>query len=490
LTIPNDIGPARIVKASSPPRCCELQLVLEPALGEVLRAFVREASLAEGVPVPVANLIADDAAQAWLALCAPESDRERVHIALLCSHQDVRTRILLHGHSRFSSIVASLAGRVRPDAGISCREHGIDGWAVSLHRSLAGTSQPPLSAAESAPPATAAPVAAGDCHIDLPQKSDAAAIARCFLAVYGHHYVHAEVFSTHRYWDKVERGELIPAIARDARGEVIGHVALEREPDAQVAERGEAVVLAAYRGHHLLERMTERLSQEAPRHGLHRIYAEPLTIHTFSQRNDERAGMSVCAVLLGANPESFRPKGLPCPTAGQRQSYLRTFRFVQPPAARTIHAPEPYRDMVLRLYASLGVQVSVAAPAAPSAPESRTGIKLNDRGYGVIHFERIGAEAAVELGQALRDVRALGAAAVQLSAPVGDPGLPLLTDAARGLGFFFCGLGPAFADGTDTFLLQALSQPLDTGKLQLLTDLTKELVAFIDRHRAATAPGA
>ena len=98
------------------------------------------------------------------------------------------------------------------------------------------------------------------------------------------------------------------------------------------------------------------MSEEAPRHGLHGIYAEPLTIHTFSQRNDERAGMPVCAVLLGANPESFRPKGIPCPTAGQRQSYLRTFRFVQPPAARTIHAPAPYREMLLKIYESLGVQ--------------------------------------------------------------------------------------------------------------------------------------
>ncbi len=212
-----------------------------------------------------------------------------------------------------------------------------------------------------AAPATAPPTR--DYLIDLPQKSDAAAIARCFLEVYGHHYVHSEVFSTHRYWDKVERGELLPAVARDGDGQVIGHVALEREPGAVVAERGEAVVLSAYRGHHLLERMTERLSEEAPRRGLHGIYAEPLTIHTFSQRNDERAGMPVCAVLLGANPESFRPKGIPCPTAGQRQSYLRTFRFVQPPAARTIHAPAPYRDMLLKIYESLGVSVSVAAPA-------------------------------------------------------------------------------------------------------------------------------
>jgi hypothetical protein len=234
--------------------------------------------------------------------------------------------------------------------------------------------------------------------------------------------------------------------------------------------------------------MTERLSDEAPKRGLHGIYAEPLTIHTFSQRNDERAGMPVCAVLLGANPESFRPKDIACPTAGQRQSYLRTFRFVQPPAARAIQAPAPYCEMLLKIYESLDVTVTVAEASGAAVPDSRTGIKVNDRGYGVIQFERIGPNCAIELEQALRDVRALGASTVQLSAPIADPGLAPLTEAARGLGFFFCGIGPAFADGADLFLLQWLSEPLDTGKLQLFADRTKDMVAFIDRDRSAVQP--
>ena len=33
------------------------------------------------------------------------------------------------------------------------------------------------------------------------------------------------------------------------------------------------------------------------------------------------------------------------------------FRFVQQPAARTIHAPAPYRETLLKIYASLGVTV-------------------------------------------------------------------------------------------------------------------------------------
>jgi len=474
------------VSVSLLPRLSELQLVLEPAREELVRAFVREASLADGVTASVSSLIADDTAQTWLALCTSASGRERARIVLSCTTGEVRTKILLHGHSRFSHIMAALAGRIRLEAGISCRECGIDGWEVSLHRSLTGHVEPPLLSAREAPQSTQAGVPAGEYRIDLPQQSDATAIARCFLEVYGHHYVHSEVFSPRRYWKRVESGELIPVVVRDEQGEVIGHVALEREPGALVAERGEAIVLPAYRGHHLLERMTERLSKEASKQGLLGIYAEPLTIHTFSQHNDERAGMPVCAVLLGANPENFRPKGVACPTAGQRQSYLRTFRFVQQPVARMIYAPAMYRQILLKIYASLGVAVSVAEPSAVVAKESRTGIKVNDRGYGVINFEQIGPNAAIELSQALRDLCALNASSVRLSAPVNDPGLERLTDAARGLGFFFCGLGPAFLDGTDTFLLQWLSQPLDTGKLQLLTELAKELVAFIDHDRAAT----
>ncbi len=468
------------------PRHCELRLTLDPARIDLVRAFVREAALAEAVPVSCASLIADDSAEVWLALSAGASGQDRVHIALSVSRRDLRASIALTGHSRFADVVASLGGRLRPDAGISCRESGIDGWEISLHRSLTGIAEMLASAPEpAAEPASAAPIT-GDFRIELAEKGDAAAIARCFLAVYGHHYVHSDVFSPRRYWSRVESGELIPVVARGVEGDVIGHLALERESGSLVAERGEAVVLPEYRGHHLLERMTERLSLEAPKRGLHGIYAEPLTIHTFSQRNDERAGMPICAVLLGANPESFRPKDIACPTAGQRQSYLRTFRFVQPPAARTIQAPAPYRDVLLGIYGSLGVTATVAEASGAAVPESQTGIRVNDRGYGVIQFERIGPNAAIELEQALRDVRALGARSVQLSAPIADPGLAALTEAARGLGFFFCGVGPAFADGADLFLLQWLSEPLDIGKLQLFTDRTKELVAFIDRDRSAS----
>ena len=85
----NAYGP--LMTSSSVARFSKLQLVLEPEHGELVRAFVREAALAESVPVPVASLIADDAVEAWEALCLPDAGRQRVRVELLCSRGDVRT---------------------------------------------------------------------------------------------------------------------------------------------------------------------------------------------------------------------------------------------------------------------------------------------------------------------------------------------------------------------------------------------------------------
>src|SRR4051794_26049620 len=385
----------------------ELRVLLERGRAGLVRAVVREARLSEGVSPAISGLIADDTAQIWQALCRLGSGSDRVRLEILCSRKDVRSRLTLPGHARFSKIADCLSGRMRADAGISWRERGIDGWEVAIHRSLLGE-LPPAEAMAEEPSSAAATGNSCAYEIDVPQREDAPAIARCFLAVYGHAYVHPEVFSPHHYWDKVERGELIPVVARDGQGEIVGHLALERGPGTQVAERGEAVVLPAHRSHGLLERMTERHSEEAVKHDLQGIYAEPVMIHTYSQRNDERAGMPVCAVLLGVNPESFHPKDTPC-IAGQRQSYLRTFRFIKPPASRVIYAPKPYREMLNNIYASLGVPLSDAAGNRYPPPHSQTSMNVNGRGYGVIAFERIGEQAAIELGQAFRDVCEMGA---------------------------------------------------------------------------------
>lgn len=467
-------------------RTPELRFDLSADHSDLLRAFVREASLAEGVSLSIASLITDAAALVWRALCARQARRDPASVAVSTQQSSVTVKFILTGHDRFSRIMPSLFQGLPDDVGFSYRERGIDGWEIILHASLQAFS-PIFHSLEEAEESSSS---RDDFQIDLPVKEDSAAIGRCFLQVYGHHYVHSEVFSPRRYWSKVEAGELVPVIARNSQGEVVGHVALEREHGAQIAERGQAVVLPSYRGRHLLEKMTERLSKEATKLGLEGVFAQPVTIHTFSQRNDERAGMPICAIMLGILPENVLPKGQAAPTAGQRQSLLLTFRFLKKPAARLVNAPAAYREIIAGIYASLGVRISAQDRAETATEESKVQIRMDRNGAARIDVSQIGSGIETELKQAFKDVMGFGSDYVQLSAPMSAPGLPLLSDAARSIGFFFCGVGPAFATNDDVLLLQYLNQPLDTGKLQIFADRAKEILKFIEQDRhSATGSG-
>lgn len=466
-------------KSSAAP---ELRLRIEDSHAELVRSFVRESALADDLSVTNAALLANDSFQLWRALCAEASGRHQARIHVMSSADAIQASFFVQGHDAFSKILASFAETAASGCQFSRREQGVDGWEIALSRQLGEAPATIMSRVEVQTAAVD-----GDIQIDKPVWDDAPAIARCFLEVYGHHYVHAEVFSPKRYWKQVESGALIPVIARNAAGGVIGHVALERAPGASIAERGEAVVLPAYRGQRLLERMTERLTQEAQTLGLDGVFAQPVTVHTFSQHNDARAGMAACALALGVRPEQAAPKGAPVPTAGQRQSLLLMFNFLRTPAARHIYAPTQYHEILRKIYQALGADLSFATPATELTGQSGVAIKMEKSGVGDIRFTKIGAGVAVELRQICSDLLDFGVKSLRLSAPLGDPGVPVLVDAARACGFFFSGVAPCFEDGADALLMQYLVEPLDIDKLQIYADQTKELAAFIAGDRIELA---
>ena len=193
--------------------------------------------------------------------------------------------------------------------------------------------------------------------------------------------------------------------------------------------------------------------------------------------------------MLGVNPERFHPKNMPFPTAGQRQSYLRTYRQLVPPQERTIAEPMRYRDILTAIYQGMKVPVTFAPAEPPQVDRSRMRVHINSRMFGLIAFDEIGRAAPLELSQSLNDMLSFGAKTIQLSCPIDSPGLQLLADAAWANGFFFSGIGPNFTGRSDTLAMQKLTEPLDTAKLQLYSDLAKTLIAFIDQDRADLTKG-
>ena len=323
--------------------------------------------------------------------------------------------------------------------------------------------------------------------ITHPEQRDFDGIARCFLEVYGHHYFHPEVTSAALYWEKVTKGALIPLITRNADLDVIGHIALELDDKACVAERGEAVVLPEYRGHHLLEQMTSLLSAEAQKRNLVGVFAKPVTIHTFSQRNDARAGMVSCGLMLGVSPEDLLPKNMPVPTIGQRQSVVLTFSFLQTPNTRNVLFPLQYKDILLAIYEKLSINLQFLEPSRSIAENSIIEISVDNRQNKRLLCRRIGSDFDKILNETVGNSCAEDICAIQLYAQLNDPGLQHLVDIAKTYGFFFCGVGPSFISGQDALILQLLRQPIDIQKLQLYDDFTNKLASFVAGDRKTCA---
>jgi hypothetical protein len=163
------------------------------------------------------------------------------------------------------------------------------------------------------------------------------------------------------------------------------------------------------------------------------------------------------------------------------------FNFLRTPAARHIYAPTQYHEILRKIYQALGADLSFAAPATELTGQSGVAINREKSGVGDIRFTKIGVGVAVELRQIFSDLLDFDVKSLRLSAPLGDPGVPVLVDAARACGFFFSGVAPCFEDGADALLMQYLVEPLDINKLQIYADQTKELAAFIAGDRIELA---
>jgi hypothetical protein len=299
-------------------------------------------------------------------------------------------------------------------------------------------------------------------------------------AVYGDTYYPRDLYTPDQIVHLNEAEKLVSVVALDAAGQVIGHYAFERPNLEAVAEASDAIVAVEYRHHHLFEEMRPLLREEAKRLGLMGLVGYPVTNHLFSQKAEEHFGSHPCGVALGLWPRSFH--NMPEPML-QRMSFVIYFDYVSP-ASHVIHVAAPHREMLSRIYRQYGIshELCEIAPTVETGdlvlepePEMQT---------GTIRVRRAGADTTAAVREAReRLCDGCGAKAVTLELPLVQPETAEACRAAEEDGFFFSGLGPAFAADGDALLLQYLAEDLDLSLLQIENPFAKDLLAYVGRER-------
>jgi anti-sigma regulatory factor (Ser/Thr protein kinase) len=316
------------------------------------------------------------------------------------------------------------------------------------------------------------------------RPEEAIQVAQCIYRAYGYSYPNDDLYYPDRIVHLNETGQLMSVVAVDESGNVVGHIALERPELEPVAESGQAVVMPAHRGRHLLERMRSSLEDEGRRIGLVHIFSEPVCSHVFSQRANEEMGSNVCGVRLGIIPQSVSFKKIKTEPLPQRESCMVYVKFLNPPSASVIYGPSQHRAMIERIYAHLGVPLEIREPER-SAGQSRLRVSFDrEWSFGLIRVDGIGARTASEIEQARRDLTEASAAdVVYLELPLSEPETPYVCSAAEDDGFFFSGVIPSMTRSGDVLRLQYLNVNLDTSLLQVASPFGKEVVEYAARQR-------
>jgi hypothetical protein len=312
------------------------------------------------------------------------------------------------------------------------------------------------------------------------RPEDVSGVVQLVEQVYGHTYYPRELYDREQIVRLNEAGKLISFLALDSAGSVVGHYALERPHGECVAETSDAIVRPEHRHHHLLEQMRVLLREEAVRLGLTGLVGYPVTNHLFSQKAEEHFGAHPCGVALGLWPRTYHEVCEPC---SQRMSFILYFNYLRPPRS-VLHVPTRHQEMLARISHQYAVPVEAVEPRPP---EGAGEVVIEYESFvdvGTIRVVRVGADTAAAISRAREElVNERGAKAITLHLPLDQAGTPDVCRAAEAEGFFFCGLGPAFAAGGDALLLQLLDEPIDPSLLEIESPFAKVLLAYVVRER-------
>jgi hypothetical protein len=310
------------------------------------------------------------------------------------------------------------------------------------------------------------------------QPDDANGVTRLVEAIYGSSYYPPALYDPQQIVHLNEVGRLISVLALEA-DDVIGHYAMERWSSSPIAEASDAIVALHFRHHHVFEDMRVMLVEVANHHGLTGLVGYPVTNHVFSQKAEEHFGAAPCGIAPGLWPRSFH--NMPEPLT-QRMSFVIYFKYLKSVNAG-VHVVTPHHEMLSRIAQQWGLTVRPLEPAAATEPSELSVEREPEVETATIRVRRAGADSAAAVRQSLAQALQEGAQAIELELPLAQPATAELCREAEAAGFFFSGLGPAFAADGDALLLQYLAEDIDPTLIQVANPFARELLDYVDRER-------
>ena len=200
------------------------------------------------------------------------------------------------------------------------------------------------------------------------EPGDEEAISRLIYNNYTYSYYKALFYYPKKVRELNETGEIASVVAQTREGRIVGHFALVRIENANIAEIGVAVVDPDYKGKGIMNAMLGRIEQRAVEMGLDAIFGEALMMHPYSQRANLRHGFGESALMLGLVPNTVSLTDPNAVHTDKRTAVLIGYKILSGAESRRVALPKRYEGLMRQIYANVGLRAeTIAAPRCARA---------------------------------------------------------------------------------------------------------------------------
>lgn len=326
------------------------------------------------------------------------------------------------------------------------------------------------------------PESAEEVELRLMRPEDAPGLARCVYRSYGYTYAGESLYRPEQVAERIRAGLQLSCVAATTSGEIGGHLALLKESAASpVGETGQAVVMPAFRGRKLFEKMKAFVVERAREGGLRGVFSEAVTIHPFTQKGNLALGAAETGLLLGYIPSSMAFRGIPEGNAAERQAAMLYYLAVGPHPEREVYVPLHHGGIVREVYSRAGLPRRFAT-ASGALPGGATRIEVVFRpgwGQAILRVLEWGADAVEAVSRRLKALRLQRVDCILLDLPLAEPATALLCAPLEGAGFGFAGVLPELHDG-DVLRLQHLNNvEVAPERIHAVSDAGRQMKEYV-----------
>lgn len=319
--------------------------------------------------------------------------------------------------------------------------------------------------------------------VRMMRPDEASALARCMFRVYGLTYkdivYRPELFAEHLLSES-----MVSTVATTADGEIVAHHALQRPwPQAPIAESTMGVVDPRFRGRGLLETLKELSFSDIVHSGVYGIYCSSVTIHPISQRVNYGLGGRETGIMLNyiSGERHFRAIS---EKRIFRQATVNYYFCINENPSHTIYPPIEHRQMILAIYAHVGLRRSIAdeSDAKITDPQKESIIKVSPSSMermAILQAIRFGTDfmdRVVILTKRLCDCKF---DVIYIDLPLSNQVTPVIASLLIKNGFSFAGILPEYLEG-DAIRFQYINSLLPPqSHISVYSDFAKMLLDYI-----------